>query len=266
MDEIINSEQIIQEAKKDVLVSVKDVSMRFRMPSEKIDNIKEFFIKLLKRKLKYQDFWVLKNISFEVCKGESVGILGRNGAGKSTLLKMISGIIEPTQGQIRVNGSVVPLLRLGAGFDMNATGRENVFLNGAMLGFSRKEMEARYDSIVKFSELEKFMNMPLKNYSSGMLTRLGFAIAVDVNPDLLIIDEILAVGDAPFQQKCAEKIQSLQENGTTFLLVSHSANQVKKLCKKAVWIKDGEIQMYGDSITVSDAYLADCNLTTNQKK
>ena len=241
------------------LVEVRDVSMRFRMPTEKIDNIKEFFIKLLKGKLKYEDFWVLKNISFEIHKGESVGILGRNGAGKSTLLKMISGIVEPTSGSICVRGSIVPLLRLGAGFDMNATGKENVFLNGAMLGFSKKEMLERYDSIVAFSELGRFMNMPLKNYSSGMLTRLGFSIAVDVNPDLLIIDEILAVGDAPFQKKCAAKIRELQENGTTLLLVSHSAEQVKKLCKTALWIKNGEIVLYDEAKKVSEAYAADCN-------
>ena len=249
-----------QKAKSDLpLVEVKDVSMRFRMPTEKIDNVKEFFIKLVQRKLKYEDFWVLKKISFEIHRGESVGILGRNGAGKSTLLKLISGIVEPTSGSIRVRGSIVPLLKLGAGFDMNATGKENVFLNGAIMGFSKKEMQARYDSIVEFSELGRFMNMPLKNYSSGMLTRLGFSIAVDVNPDLLIIDEILAVGDAPFQKKCADKIEQLQKNGTTLLLVSHSASQVKKLCKTALWIKDGEIVMYDEAEKVSDAYAADCN-------
>jgi len=242
------------------LVEVNDVSMRFRMPSEKIDNLKEFFIKFVKRKLRYQELKVLNHISFHVNRGESVGILGRNGAGKSTLLKLISGIIEPTSGSITVRGSIVPLLKLGAGFDMNATGRENIFLNGAILGYSKKEMMERYDRIVAFAELEKFVNMPLKNYSSGMLTRLGFAIAVDVNPDLLIIDEVLAVGDAPFQKKCSEKIASLQANGTTFLLVSHNAAQVKKLCKRAIWIKDGEIVMYDDAAKVCDAYAADCKV------
>ena len=240
------------------LVEVKDVSMRFRMPAERIDNIKEFCIKFVKRQLKYKDFWVLKNISFHVNRGESVGILGRNGAGKSTLLKLISGIIESTSGSIHVRGNIVPLLKLGAGFDPEATGKENVFLNGAMLGFSKKEMQERYQSIVAFSELGDFMNMPLKNYSSGMTARLGFSIAVDVNPDLLIVDEVLAVGDASFQQKCAEKIASLQANGTTFLLVSHSAAMVKKLCKSALWIKDGQVVMYDDAVKVSDAYAADC--------
>lgn len=258
-DSIVTQESITQTADPTPLVEVKNVSMRFRMPTQKIDNLKEFFIKAVKRQLKYEDLWVLKDISFHVDKGESVGILGRNGAGKSTLLKLISGIIEPTTGCITVRGSIVPLLRLGAGFDMEATGKENVFLNGAMLGFSKKEMQARYDSIVEFAELGKFMNMPLKNYSNGMTARLGFAIAVDVNPDLLIVDEILAVGDAAFQQKCAEKIASLQANGTTLLLVSHNAAQVKKLCKRALWIKDGSIVMYDDAAKVSDAYAADCN-------
>lgn len=256
MDEMITKN--LPENNPDTLVEVKDVSMRFRLPTQKIDNVKEFFIKFVKRQLKYKDFWVLKHISFHVNRGESVGILGRNGAGKSTLLKMISGIIDPTEGCIRVRGSIVPLLKLGAGFDGNATGRENVFLNGAMLGFSKKEMQAKYDSIVKFAELEEFMDMPLKNYSQGMIARLGFSIAVDVKPDLLIVDEVLAVGDAAFQDKCAKKIAELQEAGTTLLLVSHSASQVQKLCKSALWIKNGEIVMYDDANTVSLAYAADC--------
>lgn len=241
----------------DALVAVEDVSMRFRMPTEKVDNAKEFLIKLLKRQLRYRDFWVLRNISFQVKRGESVGILGRNGAGKSTLLRLISGIIEPTSGRIVVQGSVAPLLKLGAGFDPDATGEENVYLNGAMLGFGRKEMKVRYERIVEFAELGEFMNLPLKNYSSGMVARLGFAIAVDVEPDLLIVDEVLAVGDASFQQKCAEKIASLMRNGTTLLLVSHSAAQVKQLCKRALWIKNGEVVMYDDANIVSDAYAAD---------
>lgn len=247
------------------LVEVQNLSMRFRMPTEKVDNVKEFFIKLLTRKLRYRDFWVLKNISFRVDPGESVGILGRNGAGKSTLLKLISGIIEPTDGTVKVQGNVVPLLKLGAGFDPDATGEENVYLNGAMLGYSKREMKERYDRIVEFAELGDFMNLPLKNYSSGMVARLGFAIAVDVDPDLLIVDEVLAVGDAAFQQKCSEKISSLQKNGTTLLLVSHSAAQVKALCKRALWIKNGEVVMYDDAKTVSDAYAADCVIKQKEK-
>ena len=237
------------------LVEVKDVSMRFRMPTEKIDNVKEFFIKLVQGKLKYDDFWVLKNISFEIHRGESVGILGRNGAGKSTLLKLISGIVEPTSGSIRVRGSIVPLLRLGAGFDPNATGKENVFLNGAMMGFSKKEMQARYDSIVEFSELGRFMNMPLKNFSSGMLTRLGFSIAVDVNPDLLIIDEILAVGDTNFQAKCFSKLQEIKAKGTTIVIVSHSLEQIEAFCDRTVWINDGKIVADGLPRDIHPEYL-----------
>ena len=176
----------------DVLIDVRNVSMRFNLPAEKIDSLKEYFVKLLKGKLKYKDFWALNDVSFQVKRGESLALIGRNGAGKSTLLKLISGIFEPTKGQIVTRGTIAPLLKLGAGFDYNATGKENVFLNGAILGFSRKEMERKYDSIVEFSELKDFMNVPLKNYSSGMLTRLGFSIAVDVHPDILLIDEILA--------------------------------------------------------------------------
>jgi ABC-type polysaccharide/polyol phosphate transport system ATPase subunit len=246
-------------SEKDVLIDIANVSMRYKLPSEKIDNLKEYFIKLLKGKIKYKDFWVLKNINLQINRGESLGLIGRNGAGKSTLLRLIAGIMEPTSGAIATHGSMVPLLKLGAGFDTNATGRENIYLNGAILGYSKKEMAAKYKSIVAFSELEKFMDVPLKNYSSGMLTRLGFSIAVDVHPEILLIDEVLAVGDAPFQKKCADKIEELQKAGTTFIVVSHSMNQIKKLCQKAVWLKGGKIFMYGDSNTVGDAYLADCN-------
>ena len=259
MEDILTPETLSDSTNRELpLVEVRDVSMHFRMPGERIDSIKEYFIKLVKGKLHYQKLDVLDHVSFVVHRGESVGILGRNGAGKSTLLRIISGILEPTDGCVVVRGSVVPLLKLGAGFDLNATGRENIFLNGAILGRSKKEMEERYDSIVAFSELGKFMNMPLKNYSSGMLARLGFSIAVDVEPDLLIIDEILAVGDAPFQKKCAEKIASLQANGTTLLLVSHNVAQVKNLCKSAIWIKDGKMMASGDANTVCEAYNAYC--------
>ena len=242
------------------LIDVQNVSMRFRMPTERIDNLKEFVIKTIKRQVRYEDFWAVKDVSLTVNKGESLALIGRNGAGKSTLLRMIAGIMEPTQGQIETQGVMVPLLKLGAGFDMNATGRENVFLNGAMMGFSHREMNAKYDSIVEFSELGKFMNVPLKNYSAGMLTRLGFSIAVDVNPDILLIDEVLAVGDAPFQKKCRDKINELKRSGVTFIVVSHSMPSIKSLCERAVWLKDGSIVMQGDTASVADAYLADCNL------
>ncbi len=242
---------------EDILIEVKDVSMRFKMPSEKVDNLKELFIKRISGRLKFKDFWVLKNINLTVKKGESFAIVGRNGAGKSTLLSLISGIYPATKGYIKTRGTIVPLLRLGAGFDMNATGRENVFLNGAILGFSKKQLTEKYDEIVEFSELKDFMNVPVKNYSSGMIARLGFAIAVSVQPDIMIVDEILSVGDAPFQKKCVEKMAELQTTGTTFLVVSHSMARVKQICKKAIWIKDGVIVMEGDANEVADAYSLD---------
>lgn len=247
------------ELDEDILIDVHDVGMRFRMPTEKIDNMKEYFIKLIKGKLKYRNFHVLDGINLQVRRGESLALIGRNGAGKSTLLRIIAGIIEPTAGFVRTRGNMAPLLKLGAGFDSNATGKENIFLNGAMLGFSKREMQKKYDSIVEFSELKDFMNVPIKNYSSGMLTRLGFSIAVDIHPDILLIDEILAVGDAPFQKKCAEKIDSLRKEGTTFIVVSHSMEQVKRLCQRAVYLKNGKIIQYGTAQEVADRYLKECN-------
>ncbi|MBR4800956.1 MAG: ABC transporter ATP-binding protein [Clostridia bacterium] len=244
---------------KDLLVDVHDVSIKFRMPTEKIDNLKEFAIKFLKRQIKYDDFWAVKNVSLQVRRGESLALIGRNGAGKSTLLRMIAGILEPNEGYIETKGNMVPLLKLGAGFDMNATGRENVFLNGAMLGFSRKEMTEKYDSIVEFSELQKFMNVPLKNYSQGMLSRLGFSIAVDVHPDILLVDEILGVGDIPFQKKCSNKIHELKDEGATFIVVSHSMSAIKDLCNKAIWLKEGSVVMNGTTDDVVAAYLKECN-------
>lgn len=247
------------ELDEDILIDVNDVGMKFRMPTEKIDNMKEYFIKLIKGKLKYRNFHVLDGINLQVRRGESLALIGRNGAGKSTLLRIIAGIIEPTAGFVRTRGNMAPLLKLGAGFDSNATGKENIFLNGAMLGFSKREMQKKYDSIVEFSELKDFMNVPIKNYSSGMLTRLGFSIAVDIHPDILLIDEILAVGDAPFQKKCAEKIDSLRKEGTTFIVVSHSMEQVKRLCQRAVYLKNGKIIQYGTAQEVADRYLKECN-------
>ena len=247
------------ELDEDILIDVNDVGMRFRMPTEKIDNMKEYFIKLIKGKLKYRNFHVLDGINLQVRRGESLALIGRNGAGKSTLLRIIAGIIEPTAGFVRTRGNMAPLLKLGAGFDSNATGKENIFLNGAMLGFSKREMQKKYDSIVEFSELKDFMNVPIKNYSSGMLTRLGFSIAVDIHPDILLIDEILAVGDTPFQKKCAEKIDSLRKEGTTFIVVSHNMEQVKRLCQRAVYLKNGKIIQYGTAQEVADRYLKECN-------
>lgn len=240
------------------LITIKNVSMVYRLATEKIDNLKEFAIKVLKRKLKFLDFHALRDINLSVKQGESLGLIGRNGAGKSTLLKVIAGVVEPTVGKVSVNGSIAPLLNLGAGFDMNATAKENIFLNGAILGFSKKQMKEKYHRIVEFAELEDFMNVPLKNFSSGMLTRLGFAIAVDVNPDILLVDEVLAVGDAPFRKKCYERIHELKKKGTTYIIVSHNTDQIKDLCKNAVWLKNGQIVMLGEVNKVCDAYMKDC--------
>lgn len=243
---------------ENVLIEAKNVGMKFRLPAERIDNVKEYFIKLVKRRISYTDFVALKDVSMQVRRGESVGLIGRNGAGKSTLLRILAGIVEPTTGSVMTRGNMVPLLKLGAGFDMDATGRENVFLNGAMLGYTHKEMKEKYDGIVEFSELGKFMDTPLKNYSQGMLTRLGFSIAVDVKPDILLIDEILAVGDAPFQKKCAEKLDELKASGTTFIVVSHSNGQIRRLCDKAIYLKDGSIMEMGDVSDVVGRYEKDC--------
>ena len=261
-DKIVLPEQNIAlpfEEDENLLVDVHDVSIKFRMPTERIDNLKEYAIKFLKHQIKYNDFWAVKNVSLQVKRGESLALIGRNGAGKSTLLRMIAGILEPTEGYIDTKGNMVPLLKLGAGFDMDATGRENIFLNGAMLGFSKKEMMQKYDSIVEFSELQKFMNVPLKNYSQGMLSRLGFSIAVDVHPDVLLVDEILGVGDVPFNRKCAKKIHELKDEGATFIVVSHSMAAVKDLCNNAIWLKDGSINMTGTVDDVVAAYLKECN-------
>lgn len=251
---------------KDILLDVCHVGMKFKLPTERIDNLKEFCIKLVKGQLHYQNFVALKDITFQVRRGQSIGLIGRNGAGKSTLLKIISGIIEPTAGYVQTRGNIVPLLKLGAGFDFNATGRENVYLNGAMLGFSRREIKKKYDSIVAFAELEKFMNVPLKNYSQGMISRLGFAIAVDVNPDILLIDEILAVGDAVFQKKCADKIDELRKNGTTFIVVSHSTSQILRLCQNAIYLKDGNVVKYGTAQEVVAEYQKDCSIAEQAQK
>ena len=243
---------------EELLIDARDICMRFRLPTERIDNAKEYFIKLLKRRLKYVDFDVLKGITLQVKRGESLGLIGRNGAGKSTLLRILAGIIEPTSGSVITRGNMVPLLKLGAGFDMDATGEENIYLNGAMLGYTHKEMKEKYEGIVEFSELGKFMKTPLKNYSQGMLSRLGFSIAVDVHPDILLIDEILAVGDAPFQKKCAQKLDELKAGGTTFIVVSHSNAQIRRLCTKAIYLKDGIIVDSGDADAVVKHYEKDC--------
>ncbi len=238
----------------DVVINVSHVTVRFNLASQKVDNLKEYFIKLFRKELMFQEFLALKDVSFKVRRGESWALIGTNGSGKSTLLKAISGIIAPHGGHISTKGSIAPLIELGAGFDGNLTARENIFLNGCLLGHSEKYMQEHFDEIVDFAELHKFLDSPIKNYSSGMRARLGFAIATMVQPDILIVDEVLAVGDFKFRQKCEERMNQLLAGGTTLLFVSHSINDVKRLCNHAVWLDKGEAVMIGDAETVCDAY------------
>jgi ABC-2 type transport system ATP-binding protein len=236
-------------------IVLRGVSVRYRVPTEPVATLKEHTIRLLQgRRVGYRDFWALKGIDLEVHQGEALGIIGRNGAGKSTLLKVISRILRPTEGRVWVRGSVAPLIELGAGFHPELTGRENVYLNGAMLGFSRAEMQEKFKRIIDFSELWDFIDAPLRTYSSGMQMRLGFAIASDVEPDLLIIDEILAVGDEAFQEKCMHRMLGFRENATTILYVSHGLESVRELCDRCVWVDGGRIQALGETGKVIDAY------------
>ncbi len=237
-----------------VAVEVKRVSMRFNLSSQKVDNLKEYFIKFMKKELRYNEFWALENVSLKVNKGDRLGILGLNGAGKSTLLKIIAGVLKPTEGSVTVRGKIAPLLELGAGFEPEYTGAENIYLYGAVLGYPREFIEEKYDEIIKFSELGRFINVPLKNYSSGMKSRLGFAIATIVEPDILILDEVLAVGDAKFKKKCEVKIQSMFDKGVTVLFVSHSLPQVQKICNKAILLEHGKIIAQGGIEQVSAVY------------
>lgn len=236
------------------VIVVDNVSMLFNLNNEKVDNIKEYAIKLVTHKLHYNEFWALRDISFTLNKGERLGILGFNGAGKSTLLKVIAGVMKPTKGSVRVSGVVAPLLELGAGFDMNYSGKENIFLYGATMGHSRKFMLERYDEIVEFSELKEFINVPVKNYSSGMRARLGFAIATAVEPEIIILDEVLSVGDAKFRVKSEAKIKSMFDRGITVLFVSHNTDQVKRLCDKAIILEKGTVVCSGTAEEVCAAY------------
>lgn len=211
-------------------------------------------IKSLKKQVSYDEFWALKDVSFEVKRGDSLGLIGLNGSGKSTMLKTIAGVLKPTKGKVTVGGNIAPLIELGAGFDMDLTARENVFLNGALLGYNRAQMEAQYDDIVEFSELGEFMDVPVKNFSSGMVSRLAFAIATIGIPDILIVDEVLSVGDFRFQEKCEARIQNMKDQGTTILFVSHSIEQVKKICNKAVWLEHGVLKMFGDAQEICGIY------------
>ena len=243
-------------------VKVENVSVLFNLNREKIDNLKEYIIKLVTRKLHYTEFWALTDVSFEIGIGERLGVLGFNGAGKSTLLKVVAGVLKPTKGTVHVEGVIAPMLELGAGFDMNYTGRENVFLYGATMGYSRKFIQEKYDEIVAFSELGDFMDVPVKNYSSGMRARLGFSIASAVHPEVLILDEVLSVGDAKFKKKSEAKIQSMIDDGVTVLFVSHNTDQVRRLCNRAILIDKGKLIASGTAEEVCDLY----DTKVNQKK
>ncbi|MGN0297596.1 MAG: ABC transporter ATP-binding protein [Lachnospiraceae bacterium] len=236
------------------MISVNDVKMRFRMTTDRVTSIKEMATQFLKGKLEYNDFWALKGVSFQVNKGDVVGIIGRNGAGKSTILKIISGILKPTSGSVERGANIVPMLELGSGFDYDLTGRENIFLNGAILGYSKEFLYSKYDEILAFSELGDFINMPIRNYSSGMVMRLAFSIATVVNPEILIVDEILAVGDENFQKKSYARMMELMGGGTTVLYVSHDMKQIRTMCNKVVWLEGGVVKMQGPTEEVCDAY------------
>lgn len=236
------------------MIQVDNVSMRFKLAHDRISSLKEYMTKLIKRELRHEEFWALKNVSFNVSKGEVVGIIGKNGAGKSTLLKIISGILKPTKGSVTCSGSIVPMLELGSGFDHDLTGRENIFLNGAILGYGKEFLESKFEEILDFSELGRFIDVPIRNYSSGMLMRLAFSIATMVNPEILIVDEILAVGDAAFQEKSKARMMELMSGGTTVLFVSHSLDQIREMCNRVIWLDSGKIKMIGETQKVCDAY------------
>ena len=236
------------------MIEVNHVSICFRMANDKINSLKEFMIQKLKGKLQYEEFWALKDVSFTVNKGEVVGIVGHNGAGKSTILKAISGIMKPTEGNVITHGNIVPMLELGSGFDMDLSGRENIYLNGAILGYSKEFLDEKFDEILEFSELGEFIEQPIRNYSSGMLMRLAFSVATVVNPEILIVDEILAVGDADFQEKSKKRMLELMSGGTTVLFVSHSIAQIREMCDRVVWLDHGRLKMIGNAKEVCDAY------------
>ena len=236
-------------------ICVDTVSVVFRLPREPLSGIKEFAIRWLQRRLQYRQFLALKNVSIEIYPGEIFGIVGRNGAGKSTLLKLMARVLKPTQGQVIVWGKTAPLLELGAGFHPELTGKENIFFNGALLGLSRKEIAARMDDIVAFAEIDEFIDSPLRTFSTGMVARLGFAVATSARPDILLIDEVLSVGDTQFQEKCLQRMRSFRDQGTTIVLVSHSMERVQHFCERAVWLDGGKVMAWGDSSSVVEQYL-----------
>ncbi|MGD2041115.1 MAG: ABC transporter ATP-binding protein, partial [Anaerolineae bacterium] len=250
-----------------ISIRLDQVSKQFRLRQERPRSLQELFLKGIRLQLRNprEKYWVLQDVSFQVAKGEMVGIVGENGAGKSTLLKLLTGIIEPTSGTITVNGRVSSLLELGAGFHPDLTGRENIYLNGSILGFNRAQMDRLFDSIVDFSEMERFIDVPVKHYSSGMFMRLGFSIAINVQPDILLVDEVLAVGDQAFQLRCLDRINEMKRRGVTILLVTHNMDSVREMCDRAIWLDDGHIRAQGSGNQVLDQYLS-CVFAEDQEQ
>ncbi len=236
------------------IIDVQHVSMKFNLMEEKVDTLKEYIVKLIKGKLFYNEFVALNDVSFQIEKGDILGIVGFNGAGKSTMLKILAGVLKPTNGKVVVNGSVAPLIEVGAGFDPELTAKENIFLNGAILGHSRKFLQQHFDEIIDFAELRTFVNVPVKNFSSGMYARLGFAIATVVKPDILIVDEVLSVGDYRFQEKCEKRIQEMINGGTTIIIVSHDINMIERLCNKVLWLDHGVKKDFGNAVKICEEY------------
>lgn len=240
------------------IIDVQHVSMKFNLMEMKIDTLKEYIVKLLKKQLLYTEFTALNDISFELNRGDILGIIGFNGAGKSTILKILAGVLKPTSGKVIVKGKIAPLIEVGAGFDPELTAKENIFLNGAILGYSKQFIITHFNEIIEFAELEKFINVPIKNFSSGMYARLGFAIATIVQPDILIVDEILSVGDFRFQEKCQKKIQQMIDNGTTIIIVSHDINIIRNLCNKVLWLDKGKMKDFGATNLICSKYMSEC--------
>lgn len=238
----------------DEIIQVKHVTMQFNLMEERVDTLKEYIVRLLKGRIKFNNFTALHDVSFSVKRGEAVGLIGHNGAGKSTMLKIIAGVLKPTRGSVVVKGSIAPLIEVGVGFDGELTARENIYLNGAMLGHSKQFIDEHFQSIVDFSELQQFIDVPVKNFSSGMYARLGFAIATEVQPDILIVDEVLSVGDHDFQQKCKKRIKHMMDTGTTVILVSHDGDIIKEICDRVVWFEHGQCKMIGNTCVLLKKY------------
>ena len=236
------------------MIEVENVTMKFRMSDEPLNSLKEVFTTAVNGKLRFNEFLALDHVSFALEKGKTLGLIGKNGAGKSTTLKLISGILKPTEGTIRTYGNIVPMLELGAGFDLELTGKENIYLNGAILGYSKEYLESKYDEIVDFAEIREFIDMPIRNYSSGMMARLAFSIASVVQPEILIVDEILAVGDVAFQEKSFNRMKELMSGGATVLFVSHDLEKIEEMCDKVIWLDHGKVVMFGDTDEVCSAY------------